>query len=274
MKSIFSPGRTVILLLVFVSASLAALPSESALVKLNSREISYFFRCAFQKEDPTWMWTSDTDSIRIGGSEFSALLGGAQHIRYSALPTCITHYAQMDFSDGSGGNLDYFHGLSVLSGIPLYQERQEMQVYSNEINYFNPALIKWIQDNMIPDPNARFTADATFQKLYDIVARRNARILAYTLVELKRSGDFQKYYKEYLEMDGQSRVDMKYTILRDSPLHDSHSAEETDEYGYNFAPGHAATFWFRREMDGTADEVMALLKAVFARYDSEALGQL
>ena len=271
MKSGISLKGAVALTLIISAASLFAGPPNPWKSELTGREISYIFRCALLKEDPSWMWANDGETIRVGAHEFGHLLGAAQHIRYSALPTCITHYAILDYPSEER---DYFHGLSALSGIPIFQERQGSQIYSNEINYYNPTLISWIKDNMIPDPNTPLTLEANFQKLYDIVAKRNARILAYTLVELKRSGDFKKHYEKYLELNGQGRVDMKHTILLDSPLQDVYSAEQNDPYGYNFGPGHAATFWFRREMDGTTEDVMELLKAVFQRYDQEALGQL
>tara|TARA_B100001939_G_scaffold348199_3_gene373743 strand:- start:228 stop:1073 length:846 start_codon:yes stop_codon:yes gene_type:complete len=270
-RKIALTSGTALILILATAVSLMASPASADKVSLNHRELSFFLRCALQKEDPSWMWSNDGDTIRVGESEFGLLLGGAQHIRYSALPTCITEYARLNYAEEEK---DYFDGLSMISGLPLFQDRQGGQTYSNEINYYNPELIRWIELNMIPDPVDNFTLDTTFQKLYDIVARRNARILAFTLIELQKSGDFQKSYESYRQLDGQGRVDMKYEILRDSPLQDEYSAEVTDQYGYNFAPGHAATFWFRREMDGTADEVLSLLKAVFEKYDQDVLNRL
>ena len=262
--------------MIFLTAliSTGVLLAEPALrwdYKLTGRELSYFARCALMKEETSWMWADGQETIQIGENKLGTLLGGAQHIRYSYLPACIADYANMDYSVG---NRDHYHGLAELSGLPIYQERQGSQQFSEEVNYYNPALIDWIRENMIPDPTTPLTLDASFQRLYDVAARRNARILAYTLYELRRSGDFAKYYEKYKNGDSVARIEMKHSILGDSPLQDAFSTEENDPYSYSFDPGHAATFWFRREMDGTSDEVLNLLKAVFQKYDAEALRQM
>lgn len=250
------------------TASLVSAPSDTGL--LNQRELSFLFRCALLKEDPEWMWARQDDNIQVGENILGEFLGGAQHIRYSGLPECIRNYASYASTEAP----DTFSGLSSLSGIPVYQDRQGEQRFREDINYYNPKLIVWIRNNLIPEPTTTFAPGTDFQKLYNISLKRNARILAFAYLEMKNQGKYKELLQQYRDASDEGRVDMKNYLLEDSELNDYYTTESYDQYGWNFDAGHAAAFWLRRGLDDTHEEVFRLIRAVFAKYDPEALKKL
>ncbi|MCB1166133.1 MAG: hypothetical protein KDK33_08270 [Leptospiraceae bacterium] len=257
-------GGLIILLLISISAALAA-PA----LRVTDREFSYLARCFLDNEDTTWMWDHSEPTIQYGEKEFGTLLGAGQHLRYSSLFGCINNYAVVNIASGGA---DVLEGLQSLSGIPAYQERQGGG-YSEEVNYYNPALIDWIADN-IPSPSLQIAENLSFQRAYDVMFRRNAHILALSYAELQKNGKFRNLVEQYKNAPGNDRVAMKYTLLADAPYNDTLSSDENDQYGYNFDSGHAATFWLRRGLDDTHANVFKLLKKVFSLYDSELLKRL
>lgn len=259
------------ILLGSLSANLMAGPGESAGIRPEARELSFLVRCAFSAEDPRWMWDVSDENFMAGEKQFGLFLGGAQHIRYSPLMDCLSRFASIH---GPGDTQDFYHGLAEFSGLPVYQAKQGSQSFRNDINYYNPELIVWMREKAIPDPGTPVLPGLNFQDLYNIAFQRNARILAFSYKELNDSNRYRELVEEYRTSDDRTRVDMKYTLLSDSKLQDSYASEANDEYGFNFDPGHAATFWLRRGLDETHLEVFELLKTVFAKYDPDALKKL
>ncbi|MCB1139600.1 MAG: hypothetical protein KDK23_12625 [Leptospiraceae bacterium] len=249
------------------TATLVSAPSDAGL--LNQRELAFLFRCALLKEDPEWMWATKDDNIQVGEKILGEFLGGAQHIRYSGLPECINTYASYASSEAP----DIFSGLSSLSGIPVYQDKQGEQHFREDINYYNPKLIVWLR-NLIPEPSITFAPGTDFQRLYDVSLKRNARILAFAYLEMKNKGKYKELLQQYRDASDEARVDMKHYLLEDSQLNDHYASETFDQYSWNFDAGHAAAFWLRRGLDDTHEEVFGLIQAVFAKYDKEALKKL
>lgn len=175
----------------------------------------------------------------------------------------------------------YRHAIAELAGLPLYQARQPEQIAGEEANYYNPELIRWAAAYLIPDPAESLAEGLVFQTVYDRVLRRSARILVHSYVALHREGApesitnntepfgysraaFQQHADGYRTGDFQLRYEFRDRFTGTCP-----DAYSNDELYFNC--GHGATFWLRRALDGTDDEVWQLLTRALSRYDASFL---
>lgn len=257
---------------VLLTGVLSAGPSVKSPKPLNQREYRFLALCTLQSEQPDWLWTESDRSIRTGKHRFGTYLGGAQAIRWSSLPDCM--YGYLGLADAKPEYRDRLAGLALLTGLPVYAKNQGSQEFSDEINYYNPAMITALRLFFIPSPAIMFSRDKNFQDLYDTMFKRNARILAQTYRELQTGNEFEKYLKDYKTRNGTGRIAFKYEVFQNVSYEDDLASDENDEYGYYFDAGHAAAFWMRRGLDETHDEVFSLLLAVFKKYDPEFFNKL
>lgn len=249
---------------------------------VSARELAFLAQCTLSRVDTEWMFDKTPDENRgliFGRRKIGTFLGGAQSVRYD-LPffTCVgelagTNWRYLNEATDERG-LPYggiASSIADLSGLPLFAPRQRGQKFSESVNYYNPEIIRWARENMIPDPKASVFGMVTYQEIYDEVFARSARILqttdAYLQKEDPASGKtrFATYLKKYQQADYESRKSMRGEFA--AVYGDKYIGSRADPYEFYFSAGHAATFWMRRGMDGTDGEVRKLLAEVLRRYD-------
>ncbi len=252
---------------------------------VSPREIAFITRCTLQNVDTQWIFDKTPppgEALQFGRRQIGMFLGGAQGARYSlGFVKCIGELTGTNwrFLSETGRKQLYFGGLvesiSDLSGLPIYSSKQGGQKASSEVNYYNPALIRWARQNLIPGPREKIVGLVSYQEIYDKVFSRSARILYRTDRFLREKNPenkgtrFETYLKIYSKGDYAVRTGIRTEF--DAVYKDRHLGPDVDPYNYNFSAGHAATFWLRRGMDDTVQEVRALLAAVLRQYDPAEL---
>ncbi|MEQ9365191.1 MAG: hypothetical protein RIF32_13165 [Leptospirales bacterium] len=255
-------------------------------LSLSGREIAFLARCTLSRIDTKWIFAQSPDDgpgLVFGRRKIGMFLGGAQAARYD-LPffVCAGELAGTNWrylNEATDERGVPYGGIATsmadLSGIPLFAPRQGDQRFSSTANHYNPAIIRWVRLNMIPDPRATVYDIVSYQEIYDEVFARAARILHTTDLYLRetdgaaKTNRFAVYLRIYAaaDFDRRKRLRDEFTTV----YRDEHLGPEKDPYEYHFSAGHAAAFWLRRGMDGTADEVRKLLREVLRKYDPEAL---
>lgn len=252
---------------------------------ISAREIAFITRCTLQNVDTNWVFDKTPppgEALQFGRRSIGMFLGGAQSARYSlGFIKCAGELTGTNwrFLAETGRKQLYYGGLvesiSDLSGLPIYSPKQGGQKASPEQNYYNPTLIRWARNNLIPEPREKIVGLVSYQEIYDKVFSRAARILHRTDRFLREKSPenkgtrFDTYLKIYSAGDYGVRVGIRGEF--DAIYKDRHLGQAVDPYDYNFSAGHAATFWLRRGMDETAQEVRALLAAVLRQYDPAEL---
>ncbi len=244
-------------------------PVAEAGSRLAPRELSFLAACMMANVDTNWMFDQNVpDPLTYRGKAIGLFLGGAQTLRYDVhwfqcmgdlAGTNVRAPLRSDLALPYGG---YKKALAELADLPLYQARQGSQEHSRDVNYYNPDIIRWAAQNLVPVPTDSVYGVVRYQDIYDRVLRRSARILAKTYVYLQKDGRLEKLTQEYAGKQSYDRLAMRERFA------DIHQDEYTnDDYDLNFDGGHAATFWFRRRMGGTDDEVWALVSKAMLMYD-------
>ena len=257
-------------------------------LQLSARELAFLARCTLSRIDTSWVFEklSEADPDRglvFGRRRIGAFLGGAQSARYD-LPFFVcagelagTNWRYLNEATDERG-LPYggiAASIADLSGLPLFAERQGSQRFSNETNYYNPEIIRWARTNMIPDPKDTVYGMVSYQQIYDEVFARAFRILhrTDTYLRARHSGSKQSRFEVYLKLYADGDYEERKALRNEfsAVYTDRFLGREKDPYNYYFSAGHAATFWLRRGMDDTADEVRALLAEILQRYDADEL---
>lgn len=234
---------------------------------LSPREAGFLMRCFLEKSDTRWMWDQSSAVLNYRGEARGQYLGGAQDLRWGPAFACLSELTGLPHQPG------VTQSIAALAGLPLYAPKQGAQIHSEEINYYNPELIDWTRENMLVAPDTMIAEGLELQQIYNVVFRRNARILAQTYVYLQQEDRMAAYLERYREANGMERREMRDEFEGVS-FQDAHGAPANDEWNYNFDPGHAATFWMRRGLDETRDEAWKLLQAVLETYDPAFAGEL
>ncbi|MCR9141022.1 MAG: hypothetical protein NXI24_02035 [bacterium] len=281
--------RTLALPAALALALLIALPlfgrteNNSTGLSISKREMAYLAQCSLSRIDARWVFAEDGPGLVFGRRKIGVFLGGPNGARYD-LPffTCAgqlagTNWRYINEATDERG-LPYggiASSIADLSGIPLYAPRQGNQRYSTKVNYYNPEIIRWARRNMIPPPKDTVFGVVSYQEIYDEIFARAFHVLHATDVYLREkeaeSGKdrFMVYLKLYQAKDYAGRLQLRNEF--DAVYRDEYLSQEADPYNYYFSAGHAAGFWLRRGMDGTVDEVRALVREILQKYDPDLL---
>ncbi len=176
----------------------------------------------------------------------------------------------------------YREAIAELAGLPLYLPQPAYSrslIPGEEANYYNPDLIRWAGANLVPDPGEPIAENLLYQTVYDRVLRRSARILARSYVVLHREGEAEDIssgysraaFEQHAEAYGKGDFEVRFGF-RDRFTGSCPDEYTTDELYFNC--GHGATFWLRRSLDGTDDEVWQIVVDVLKRYDPQFLNGL
>lgn len=137
---------------------------------------------------------------------------------------------------------------------------------------YNPMLLKWMSENLIPSPDVTNANGVTTQKLYNKYLRNPARILAITLQELykldiaKETLSYSASADQYENPDPVRFLIQRYTdgnraLLTNEEERFKELNTMTTTYGFGF--------WIRRTLDGTISELAQFLYNILKSYDTQ-----
>jgi len=139
-----------------------------------------------------------------------------------------------------------------------------------DFGHYNPEFIRWANTHFLPgvtDPNFR----AVTQPVYDLHLKRLAR--TYYLVHKRLmkadNGLYQDQKKQYQAFI-KARSAIRYEGTQTNDFYaflDYFIAQKYERYEVSTA----VLFWLRRDFDGTADAVHALLTSLLKTYDADFL---
>ncbi len=207
-----------------------------------------------------YMFERDQDFIYIAGRnlhEFSAGING--FLFYGGLVE--------GFFDYQYDNISSFWSYEIIekvSGIKVVLEEREF-------SYFNPDIIIWGSQNLIPDPNDKIYGESC-QLIYEVVFNRFFRLMAESYIYLNDKEIYQNerdlYYQNVVIEENYA---LNYLDARFNSVFPKYQSNNTRS---PWTIGMAFGFWFRRSLDGTDDEVWMSLEKMMKIYDNQWLEQL
>ncbi|RMA64390.1 nSTAND1 domain-containing NTPase [Ulvibacter antarcticus] len=163
-------------------------------------------------------------------------------------------------------NMDKFKFMSNPLEVFLSGPHEKgIRYYENDFARYNPEIVEWISNNMIPDGT-----DAEFQQLTQRVYNKHLKILAEAYIRsyvlLKKDSLFvekqKAAYLEHLESGN------PYNFFRNKQYRYYFNTMDKIKPGaFPYYSKEAAGFWIRRNIDGTADEFYDLLIKLAITYD-------
>ncbi|MEQ9298061.1 MAG: hypothetical protein RIF33_05850 [Cyclobacteriaceae bacterium] len=194
---------------------------------------------------------------------------------YSSIKGRINFYLQhkgieLTSEDRNWGSIKHFEFLA--EGIPAFQPGsgqwnniKKEKNGDHTFSYYNPEIVVWGYNNLIPDPNTIIINEKSAQHLYSHIFFRLFRLMAESYLLLQNIGyesEIQAYKGQFKDKDFRgvsylmNRYDSKLEKYKLSP-----------HPHYALSPGMAVGFWLRRGIDGTSDELWEGLTRVLITYD-------
>lgn len=160
--------------------------------------------------------------------------------------------------------------IELISGIPVHNPniKQHSSVKSNFYNsrindgfaHYNPELIVWAANNLIPDPKQSNIQGFMFQEIYDELYKKNFRLLVESYLYFKDEESYQAAQKNYLAAMKQKDFNGATYLFNKYP---------NNGCDFCFDKHVAIGFWIRRGIDGTNDEIWQAFTKVLKQYDSK-----
>lgn len=222
---------------------------------------SYTYRSLFAHPHPT-------HKVKLHRRSYGMFRGGFQSFfRYLNLVECVGKNKGVKFRHNDWN----LRSLSALAGIPIFAPQQGSQKWSNKKNHYNPAWIRWAQQNLIPSPQTSFLG-VKAQFIYRAVFQRFVRVTAYTYAFLNQRNRWKMLQKILKKQPWVVQMRMRYKLRK--LLVDGYGPKNRRNASYYYHPGHAAAFWMRRSLDNTVNEVWSFFTTVLKRYDNAYLTAL
>lgn len=207
-----------------------------------------------------YMFEHGQDFIYIAGRHLHKFAAGINGIIfYGGLDEGFSDYINEErYTFGS------YELIEKISGIKVVLEEREF-------SYFNPDIIIWGSQNLIPDPNDKIYGKSC-QLIYTVVFNRFFRLMAESYVYLNDKEIYQKerdLYYQNVVLDGEYAIN--YLEGKFNSVFPKYQSNSTDS---PWTIGMAFGFWFRRSLDGTDDEVWMALEKMMKIYDYQWLEHL
>lgn len=214
----------------------------------NTIDLSTFFDYNSQSEyGKCYDWDNVTHLVSKDAIDmfFDLMMVGIhQNLRWGDLPTA------WDNGDYNWADIENFLGIKVI----LSKDKK------TGLNQYNPELIKWITNNLIPDPKSKgltlnrlVIKSQLFQDAYNFYLQKLAREYALVFKNLKENQMIESERDLYIkEMHKKGFEGYEYLAKKYPGI---------NAYIYGF--------WLRRSMDGTIDECWDGLKKVLKSYDKD-----
>ena len=216
-----------------------------------------------------YMFEQSGDKFSINDRRVGLFTGGFQGLfLYSSLKEAIHKNYDVDDSDYKNHSYYNLRPYARWADMDLFVTgEQDYQGFRNLGNdqvghRYNPELIKWAMNNMIPAPDDMI-GDRTAQEVYDNVMYRFMRLMVESYRYLQEN-DLEASTGDYLSsvktMDG-----MDYLMERYDPVFSDYGTWD----GTRFTGGMAAGFWMRRHVGGSMDEFWTAIEMIMNVYDKE-----
>lgn len=215
--------------------------------------LARLYRCWFESPYP-YMFAGDTPE----GGVFVAGMRGI--VYYGNLADCMGKMA--DGGDyrvvGDHTPIERFTGLEVLV-------RQ-----NGDLRRFNPALIRWGHENLIPDPATRL-GDRTAGERYRDQFQRFFRLMAEAYLRLRTGDTLARELEHYLGAVTRGQDGLDVLEARFAGWLPAYAVAAD---GTAMTVPMAVGFWLRRANDDTAGELWIGLRKVLLLYDAAFYGEL
>lgn len=198
-------------------------------------------------------------SVQVGAGTYGQFTGGISGILYYGdLNECVAEHVgtqTASYSDNAP--------FAELAGVPLYSDLMDD---SKPFGFFNPDLVRWGHENLIP-PATATVAGVAVTTIYSVVFSRFFRLITESYLWLVQSGNWRKEQDEYWKMAQKKNVwGVEWLQKRYA------GALKPYDIGWDgtcMTPQMAIGFWLRRSLDGTSDELWTGLKKVMTRFDAD-----
>lgn len=252
--------------------ALPCLASDGSVLFVNFYQFTPHYSEFVKKYGAQWNWSEVIEAVKN-----RIVLCGAHEITGETLGNWEKYLEQLS-------------GKKIRQQQPMVHERisEVMPVFEQEFMFVNPAFVKWFSETMVPDPGASAMFGWTFQGLYDATTRHIARRMALThhyYKSLPNNGlDAQVQFAEMAALKYVNKEEDRVMERSDSPNQFALMMEWHDEaakawvaqqfpsgvlgeHEYFLVPNELG-FWFRRGIDGSADEVWDAMEGVMRKYDN------
>jgi|GEM_PF-1121929 len=216
----------------------------------------------------------DTEYERVevcGESSYQFLQGIFGIALYSGLKTTVRDFNVVLGITSPDEELEFWDisYAEKFIGIPVFDKEKEKEVLNKNgttFNCYNPEMIKWLYENLIPEPEAIIDG-YSYQFLYDKLGSRYFRLMIESYLYLKSKGldNEVNKFKDAMKtngFDGSYYLTENYrNVLSDYIL---------EEHSYTYLlPERAIGYWLRRLVGGSSYEFYQGHAKVIELYDSE-----
>jgi hypothetical protein len=204
-----------------------------------------------------YMFDRSNPVLTVGNQGYGVFLAGIDGIvLYGGITKAIAAHSQQPKR-----GFYNLRPIERLSGLKIHRQRASSE---RSFSRFNPAIVRWGHQNLIPDPQAGLLGQPC-QKIYDRLFSRFFRLMVESRLYLQRKQSQRKEQAAYLKAMKRRRFDgIDYLQKRFSGALPNY---DIDQDGTNFTPAMAIGFWIRRGIDGTADELWTGLTKLMQLYD-------
>lgn len=204
-----------------------------------------------------YMFDRSHPVLTLGNRSYGLFLAGIDGIvLYGGIPEAIAAHSQQP----KPGFYD-LRPIERLSGLKIHRQRANSE---RSFSRFNPAIVRWGHQNLIPDPQAKLLGQPC-QEIYDKLFSRFFRLMVESRLHLQQKQSQRKEQAAYLKAMKRRRFDgIDYLEKRFAGALPGY---DIDQNGTNFTPAMAIGFWIRRGIDGTAGELWAGLSKLMQLYD-------
>ncbi len=203
------------------------------------------------------MFASYAQQLRVEGSAYGRFNAGVNGILlYGGLASAIANV--------KGWRVGGFYDLkpiAKLAGLALYKKKaKDLASFS----YYNPVIVRWGVQNLLPDPERRLGAHR-YRQIYQTVFSRVFRLFAEARLYLRQGGRERQEARAYLAamakpgFDGLDYLQKRYAGAL--------GAYALSHNSCNLTPQMAIGFWIRRRIGGSADQLWRALSILLERYD-------
>ena len=223
--------------------------------KLSPKSVQKLYESWFQKPYE-YMFDRSASKLTVGQKDFGTYQGGINGIlKYGSLIDAAAK--AVGLPSASFGDLKPIERLARLA---VYVQQDATGLTYSQ---FNPALIRWGHQNLIPKPQTKLL-NQTCRVIYDKIFSRFFRLMTESYLYLDQGQRWDKEVAAYKQAIKLKRAGLPYLHQRFAGVLSQYNLPRD---GTSFTPPMALGFWVRRRMDTTSGELWTGLGKLMASYD-------
>ncbi len=237
-------------------------PGRGKGAALTPKNLQRLYESWFEKPYE-YMFDRSASKLTVGQKDLGTFQGGINGIlKYGSLIDAAAKVAGLP-SPGFGD----LKPIERLSRLAVYVQQDTSGLTYSQ---FNPALIRWGHQNLIPKPQQKLL-NHTYRVVYEKLFARFFRLMAESYLHLEKGKLWDKEVAAYKQAIKLKRAGLPYLHQRYAGLLAQYNLPRD---GTSFTPPMAFGFWVRRRMDSTAGELWTGLSKLMASYDGAYFGKL